>query len=68
MDGNEYVELDLEFLHQTDDAVLIQEEKREIWIPKSVCEDPPNFVDNIDRNTSISISVKYWFAEKEGLI
>lgn len=66
--SQELIELDLEFLHQTDDALLIQEGKRTIWIPKSVCKDVPLAIDSVDKHSNITIRVQHWFAQKEGLI
>lgn len=66
--SNELIELELEFLHHTDDSVLIKEGKREIWIPKKLCENYPTFVDDIKRNSNITMKVQHWYALKEGLI
>lgn len=49
---------------ETDLAFLFELESSELWVPKSVIEEPDDVaVDDED----IEVNVKTWFAEKEGL-
>ena len=60
----EYVEISSEYMHQTDDAVLIFDGDRDCWIPKSCIE----YGQLIDYESNNIINVEEWFAKKEGLI
>ena len=59
----EYAEISYEYIHQTDEAVLIFNGDRNCWIPKSCVEDN----DLMDYENDITINVEEWFAIKEGL-
>ena len=61
-DGNKYVEIDVETIHETDEAVLFNDGDKEFWIPQSVMEDWP---DKGETGTALIIE---WFAIKEGII
>lgn len=51
-------------LQETALAFLFETEESEVWVPKSVIEEPDEIaVDDED----IEVNVKTWFAEKEGL-
>ena len=59
------------FIHQTNDAVLIQVDQLqgyELWIPKSVCllEDVGHW-DEVQKYDQISLEIEEWWADKEGL-
>ena len=60
------VELSVEYVHETDRAVLISNGSSETWIPKSqlVAFD----VHCYSRGEAIQITVSEWFATQEGLI
>ncbi len=59
-DPNEYVEVDVEFIHETENAYCVNDGMAEdIWIPKAHAD--------YDKDTGI-ITVKYWKAEELGLI
>lgn len=60
----EYTEIDFEFVHETDDAVRINDGNKEDWVPKSCIED--GF--DIDYETETTLNMAVWFAEKEGWI
>lgn len=52
-------------LKETDAALLVGIDDRELWIPKSVLESH----DDLDEDTGeTTIYVAEWFANKEGLI
>lgn len=59
-----YVEISYEYIHQTDEAVLIFEVDTEHWIPKSCIED----VDYINLKENTTMNVVEWYAISEGLI
>ncbi len=61
-DGNEYAEIDVENIYETDDAVKFDDGDKEFWVPKSVMEDWP------DKGQTGTALVAIWFAEKMGLI
>jgi len=60
--GNEYAEIDVETIWETDDAVRFDDGDKKFWVPKSCMEDWP------DKGETRTALVKYWFAEQEELI
>ena len=60
----EYAEIYYEYIHQTDEAVLICDGDKECWIPKSCIENSSD----IDFRYNTIINVEEWFAIKQGLI
>jgi len=58
----EYIEIDVETLFETDQAVKFTDGDREFWIPQSLMDDWPGV------GESGTATVAEWFAEKEGLI
>lgn len=62
MSNDEYAEIDVETITDTDMAVLFDDGDEEFWVPKSVMEDWPEI------GESGTAMVEYWFAEQEGLI
>lgn len=61
-DGNKYAEIDVETIHETDEAVLFNDGDKEFWIPRSCIEDWP------DKGETGTALVVEWFAIKEGII
>lgn len=62
-----YVELSVTYLHETADAVLIEDgDGREVWLPKSQLNDFSEHA--YDRGEAIEIEVAEWLAMKRGLI
>lgn len=55
------VELDVETLRETEQAVLFTDGDEQFWIPKSQMEEWPE-----EGDSGVAI-VAEWFAEKEGL-
>jgi CMP-2-keto-3-deoxyoctulosonic acid synthetase len=55
-----------EVLRETDKAILVNIEGEETWIPKSVILDQSEVYS--EKNGNGTLIVKYWWAEKEGLI
>jgi len=59
----DYVELRVSMVkHETDDAVLVEYEGEDIWIPKSCLEDYPDVGDGGD------ILVQQWIAVEKGMV
>lgn len=63
----EYVEIDLEIVTITDDAILTDDGDDEYWIPRSQIEDGEE-IDWGDIGKTLTLNIAEWFAEKEGLI
>ncbi len=61
-DGNEYAEIDVKNIGESDLAVRFDDGDNKFWIPKSCMEDWPNINDT---GTAI---VALWFAEKGELV
>ena len=60
----EYAEISYEYVHQTDEAVLISDGDDEYWIPKSCIEN----INDVDLKLGETINIEEWFAIKIGLI
>jgi len=60
--GNEYIELDVKAIYETEAAVRFDDGTRKFWIPMSCMEDWPNVGET---GTAL---VAEWFALDEGLI
>lgn len=61
-DGNEYTEIDVKNVGETEMAVYFDNGDKKFWIPKSVMEDWP------DLNETGTAMIKIWFAEQNDLI
>lgn len=70
MPDNEYVELDLDYLHTSTKAILFQDsDEKEVWIPKSLISlSSIHDLEDVAREEPVTIQVQQWFAEKEGLV
>ena len=59
-----YVELDLKQVHETDAAILVSDGITKNWVPKSKLEDDPEHLDN----GLIRIVIPEWLAIDKGFI
>lgn len=66
MGRNSYTEVAVEFVHQTDSAVLVKDGDSKVWIPKSLIEEEVD--EALEEGNMVELSVKEWFAEKQGMI
>lgn len=64
----QYVTIRYEYVHETDDAVLILTADGKVWIPKSVIEYGHECDFSEDYELDFEMSVKEWYAIKEELI
>ncbi len=55
---------DLEFLHETDSAILVEFDGDEVWIPLSQIE----WGMDAEKGDTITVSMPEWLAEAKGLI
>lgn len=55
---------DVEVLRETDDAILVQFDNQELWVPKSVIHDDSEVYEMGCDGTLI---IAEWWAEKKGL-
>lgn len=60
----EYIEIDFELIHETQDAILITDGDKEGWVPKSCIEDGQDF----DYESETELNMAEWFAAEEGWI
>lgn len=59
------IELTVEFIRQTDAAILVNEGTMEVWLPKSqVTYDE----DKLQKSKTFEIELPEWLAEEKGLI
>lgn len=61
-DGNDFAELDVMTIGETDEAVRFDDGDNKFWVPKSCMEDWP------DLNRTGTVLIQMWFAKKEELI
>ena len=65
MTASGYVHLDFDRIEkETEKALLVEFGDRQVWIPLSQVADPDDYSEGDQNGT---ISVREWFAEKEGL-
>ena len=64
MTGSDMVEISGELIHETDEAILIDDGNRRVWLPRSQIEmDGTAFA-----GYNIKISVPEWLAQEKELI
>jgi len=63
-----YVMIDYEFLHQTDNAVLILTHNGKIWVPRSVIRYGHDVDWENDYELDFEMEIEEWFAIQEELI
>ena len=64
----EYVTIDYEYLHQTDDAVLILCAEGKVWIPKDCIENGHILNFENDYELDFEMEIVEWFAIKKDLV
>jgi hypothetical protein len=70
-DGDEYVDVDVEFVHCTDKAVCVREDSQSdtVWVPRSCLHAKSDIeVDDCDRYDPITLTMRRWKAEELGLL
>lgn len=64
--GSAILEIDVEYLSETDNAILVLDEtNEEVWVPRSQITDLP---ENLRRREKFTLSVSGWFAGKKGWV
>lgn len=61
----EYVEIDAECIHETEEALLVLIEGEKYWVPKSLLHPEDNEV--ASKGDTGVLCVPKWFSDKEGL-
>lgn len=68
MSGNEFVEVTVDYLHHTRNAVLVRDASdNEVWLPLSTVKFDGDF-DALPRGQSITFDAQEWIAKRNGLI
>jgi hypothetical protein len=65
--SKQYIELDLEIVAMTPDAILFTDGDYEVWVPRSQVADGVDYWEE-DIGLSKEFEITEWFAEKEMLI
>lgn len=65
MAKQEYIELDLEILNETDEAIRVTDGDNYCWIAKSKIQ---NYDEDWEDGQTETMLIPIWIAEKEGLI
>lgn len=60
----DYIDFDVEVLHETDQAVWVSDGINEVWIPKSQISDELEYL----TNGLVRILIPEWLAKEKGLI
>jgi len=60
------VEIDVEYITETDDAIMVTDSVREVWIPKSFLID--FWHENLKNGDCITIEIPEWMAQEKELI
>jgi len=66
--SKKYVTVPYEFLHQTDDAVLILCSEGKVWIPRDCIEDGHELDFSEDYALGFEMEIEEWFAIKKDLV
>jgi len=67
--SEETIELDLEYVNQTDEAYLVKDaDDKKHWLPKSVVEVEDAINMDLDKGEGYMFLMPGWLAWKEGLI
>lgn len=61
-----YVYVDVEIRHITEKAVLVNDGKRDVWLPHSQIEDPAR--EDMEVGTHIEMLLPEWLAIDKGLV
>jgi hypothetical protein len=65
--SKQYIELDLQIVTMTPDAILLSDGGEERWVPRSVIEDGNDYWEE-DIGLMKTFEIQEWFAEKELMI
>ena len=66
MSDNGYVEVDVVYIRETQDAILVgNDDDEEWWIPKSLIDECPT---DCDEGDHIELLVKYFYVFENGMI
>lgn len=64
----DFVEVECEYKTKTDDAVLIAQNGKETWVPRSCLSwASDKCIDDLERGDEWSMKVREWFATKNDL-
>lgn len=64
----EYEEFEAIYQTTSAEAVCLDIDGTEMWVPKSVLEKEGYEFEDSERGDHVDVSIKMWFAKKEGLI
>jgi hypothetical protein len=70
MNKEEPIELELEYVHQTDLAVLVKDlDDNEVWLPKGQIEERHDIDwESLEKEDTIEVTIPTWLAESAGLV
>lgn len=60
---DDYIEFEVEIMHCTEKAALVEIEGEEIWLPFSVVDD----LEDCDKGDIVTVRIPEWFCEKKGI-
>ena len=63
-----YVEIGYEYVHETDDAVLVLINGDKEWVPKSMIRDGHDLDFSEDYDLGFEMEIVEWFAIKKGFV
>jgi hypothetical protein len=67
MANNDYIEIDLEFVYGTEDALLLSDGDAEVWIPMTQIKDAEMW-HRYTIGDNYTWEIKQWILEEKGLL
>lgn len=68
MSGNEFVEVEGDYLNHTADAILVQDSRGEQhWLPRLCIDTSGTDLSELQRGEPIEFLAQEWLADREGL-
>jgi ribosomal protein S1 len=65
---DDMIPFEVKYIHQTKEALLVNVEGEDIWIPKSLIEVDEEELENACKGNTLSIGIIEWFATDNQLI
>jgi hypothetical protein len=65
---SDLIDINLEYRHHTEKAILVFDGDTEVWLPLSLCEVNPYNLDTLSRGQTITVTLRESFAIEKGLV
>ncbi len=68
MSEDKFTEITCTFVTQTENAVLIDEGAKQLWVPKSIIEFGDLEIEDCRADDLLELNIATWFCVKNGLV